>query len=97
MNAQHRNATLVPVPVTLTTLTPLSQLLMLRLILQHSESPDGYVRLAPRVMRAYRWWDVWRLGRAKRECEERGFIARVEPHRNGTRARYRLTWLDDAS
>ncbi|GMV28560.1 MAG: hypothetical protein AMXMBFR59_06850 [Rhodanobacteraceae bacterium] len=87
----------VPVPVTLTTLSPLGQQLILRLLLQHTESADGCVRLSPRVMRAYGWWDPWKLARARRECEQRGFVARVQPHRNGTSARYRLAWLPTAA
>ncbi|WP_257384997.1 hypothetical protein [Tahibacter caeni] len=87
----------IAVPIVLTTLTPQAQLLALRLIAQHAASADGLVCMSPATMRRHRWHNAAVLLRARRELERRGLIARVLPYRRGTRARYRLAWLGEAT
>lgn len=98
MSAQDRTPRAVAtmsVPVMLTTLSPPAQLLALRLIAQHAESADGTVHLSPASMRRYRWASAAQLLRARRELERNGLLSRVLPYRRGTKARYRLPWLDE--
>lgn len=87
----------VAVPADLWQASTLAQNLVLRLLLQHADTDDGTVCISPNVMKRYHWWDPMRLAWARKECERRGWLQRVEPYRPGTKARYRLVWLGGAA
>ncbi|MCQ4164699.1 hypothetical protein [Tahibacter harae] len=86
----------MPIPLDLWRASSLAQQLALRLVHQHAESGDGTVCISPRVMQRYKWWDPARLDRARKELVQLGLLAKVQPYRPGTKARYRLTWLEAA-
>lgn len=84
----------VPVPVDLWRASPLAQQLILRLLQQHADTDDGSVCVSPKSMRRYGFWDYAQLNRARKELLQRGLLTMVQPYRHGTRARYRLAWLE---
>jgi hypothetical protein len=83
----------LPMPVSMSELSPLAQILLVLLMRQLSEHGNGAVCLSPRTMQRYGWWHGARLQRARHELIRRGYIAPAREHRRGTAVRYACTWL----